>query len=156
MDKALRAAKLKSKVGTILRAALNGDTRKGFRMFDRDGDGQILHSEFKWALSSMGVGVDVFDTELLLNYMDKDDSGYVSYEEFCQLIACPLVGSMSAQDLRTVEATQVAQRSQNSGGATVANIGSGTYVSAGQIFFCVCVYGMFVCMLGWRWLPGCD
>lgn len=56
---------------------------RSFRIFDSvDGNRKIDKEEFYWGLKDIGVTITKREAEILLDYLDTDDDGYVNYDEF--------------------------------------------------------------------------
>ena len=56
--------------------------RSVFQSFDKDGNGEIDHSELKTAFQEMGKYFSDAEIQRMIELMDTDKSGTVSYEEF--------------------------------------------------------------------------
>ena len=61
--------------------------RLEFQKLDRNNDGSLGKREFKKALESMGFDFKVKDVKRLLEYLDADGDGSISYNEFEDLIS---------------------------------------------------------------------
>ena len=49
---------------------------------DDNGDRKIDKQEFYWGLQDLGAAVSKKEAEILLNYLDTNKDGVVSYDEF--------------------------------------------------------------------------
>ena len=59
-----------------------GKLRDLFREFDRDNSGYISRAQFRKAFSRMGLRASTVDVDRLVDRLDKDNSGDISYHEF--------------------------------------------------------------------------
>ncbi len=56
---------------------------RSFRIMDNGvDDRKIDKEEFYWGLKDLGVTITKREAELLLDYLDTDDDGFVNYDEF--------------------------------------------------------------------------
>ena len=53
-----------------------------FRIMDDNGDRKIDKQEFYWGLMDLGATVSKREAQLLLEYLDTNKDGVVSYDEF--------------------------------------------------------------------------
>jgi Ca2+-binding EF-hand superfamily protein len=53
-----------------------------FREFDRDDSGRITRAQFRKAFARMGLRASTVDVDRLVDRLDKDNSGDISYREF--------------------------------------------------------------------------
>ncbi len=60
-----------------------GGMGRAFRIMDSvDGNRKIDKQEFYVGLKDLGVTISKREAELLLDFLDTNDDGYVSYDEF--------------------------------------------------------------------------
>jgi Ca2+-binding EF-hand superfamily protein len=57
-----------------------------FAMFDEDGSGSITYREFKDGLTRFGVEISDDELTILIEELDKDQSGDIGEEEFTHLL----------------------------------------------------------------------
>ena len=63
---------------------------RSFRIMDDNGDRKIDKQEFYWGLQDLGASVSKNEAALLLEYLDTNQDGVVSYDEFLVGIrGCP-------------------------------------------------------------------
>lgn len=78
-------------IRTRFRAEVRRYTQKGLRAFfqrvDTDGDGQIAGQELRDALVRMGLQISVSDQARIVDIIDKDRSGSISYKEFLNAVS---------------------------------------------------------------------
>ena len=55
---------------------------RAFRIMDDNGDRKIDKQEFYWGLQDLGASVSKNEASLLLEYLDTNQDGVVSYDEF--------------------------------------------------------------------------
>jgi Ca2+-binding EF-hand superfamily protein len=55
---------------------------RSFRIMDDNGDRKIDKQEFYWGLKDLGAEVSKREAQLLLEYLDTNKDGVVSYDEF--------------------------------------------------------------------------
>ena len=55
---------------------------RSFRIMDDNGDRKIDAQEFYWGLQDLGASVSKNEANLLLHYLDTNQDGVVSYDEF--------------------------------------------------------------------------
>ena len=55
---------------------------RSFRIFDDNGDRKIDKQEFYWGLKDLGASITMREAQLLLQYLDTNQDGVVSYDEF--------------------------------------------------------------------------
>ena len=71
------------------------DIKSVFKKWDKDGDGNINASEMRDGLKSLGIkddkGKEISDAQIskLIEVLDQDDDGELSYEEFAKQFANP-------------------------------------------------------------------
>merc|ERR1712185_509831 len=58
------------------------DYRRGFREFDRDGNGRIDRSEFRRAMTELGIELTSSELTRVIKKFDKDGDGQISIREF--------------------------------------------------------------------------
>ena len=64
----------------------NSELERAFKIFDKDGDGQITHSELKEVMRVMGKELTDEQIEMMINSADLDKDKEISLEEFKQLM----------------------------------------------------------------------
>ena len=69
---------------------------RSFRIMDDNGDRKIDKQEFYWGLQDLGAAVSKNEAALLLDYLDTNQDGVVSYDEF-------LVGIRGAPNEKRME-----------------------------------------------------
>merc|ERR1712060_266640 len=52
---------------------------RSFRIFDDNGDRKIDKQEFYWGLKDLGASISMREAQLLLQYLDTNQDGVVSY-----------------------------------------------------------------------------
>ena len=57
-----------------------------FRMFDKDGDGNISVTEFQKSLHELGMHWSGDDVKAIAGFADSDGSGNIDYNEFASSI----------------------------------------------------------------------
>lgn len=75
------------------------DIREAFDLFDVDGSGSIDVEEMEEAMKALGVNVTKNEIKKMMDSVDEDKSGMVSYEEF-KLLMC---GKLSTEGDGDVE-----------------------------------------------------
>ena len=55
---------------------------RSFRIFDDNGDRKIDKQEFYWGMKDMGAQISMNEAQILLNHLDTNKDGVVSYDEF--------------------------------------------------------------------------
>jgi len=56
---------------------------RSFRIMDSvDGNRQLDKQEFYWGIKDMGVNISKRESEILIEFLDTDQSGTVNYDEF--------------------------------------------------------------------------
>jgi len=50
--------------------------------FDKNGNGVLSREEFTLGLKKLGIGISFEKIKILVQYIDKDESGTVSIDEF--------------------------------------------------------------------------
>lgn len=55
---------------------------RSFRIFDDNGDRKIDKQEFYWGMKDLGADISKREAQLLLEYLDTNQDGVVSYDEF--------------------------------------------------------------------------
>ena len=55
---------------------------RSFRIMDDNGDRKIDKQEFYWGLQDLGAAVSKNEAQLLLEYLDTNQDGVVSFDEF--------------------------------------------------------------------------
>ncbi|GIL73151.1 hypothetical protein Vretimale_4744 [Volvox reticuliferus] len=63
------------------------DLRKAFRMFDRDGNGQINATELKHIMTNIGETLTEEQVDDMIQEADIDQDGMINYEEFIRVVA---------------------------------------------------------------------
>jgi len=78
-----------------------------FNDFDKNKDGTICVSELEEALKNLGCRTKESDLKELLKEFDKDDSGILEFNEFCQIVSAQMTDSSSdeflAEALRAID-----------------------------------------------------
>lgn len=59
---------------------------KAFRFFDLDNNTQLTRKEFRDGLERLKIKITDEDRELVFNYLDNSQNGWLSYREFCHLV----------------------------------------------------------------------
>lgn len=60
----------------------NFNLRRAFSLFDRNGDGTISKREFRQGWVTLNLGLNYEEIDDLMNLVDEDKSGSISYDEF--------------------------------------------------------------------------
>ena len=56
---------------------------RAFRTLDSvDGNRKVDKEEFYWGIKDFGVAISKREAEILLDFLDTDDDGFVNYDEF--------------------------------------------------------------------------
>ena len=55
---------------------------RAFRIMDDNGDRKIQKQEFYWGLKDLGAQISMREAQLLLDHLDTNKDGVVSYDEF--------------------------------------------------------------------------
>ena len=55
---------------------------RSFRIFDDNGDRKIDKQEFYWGIKDLGAQITMREANLLLDYLDANKDGVVSFDEF--------------------------------------------------------------------------
>ena len=89
----------------IVRAAREKgvDARRHFAEYDADGSGDLDFFEFRLALAALGFAPADDVLRLLLARFDVDESGRISYEEFCRFFAPEELSCAQRQDMELRE-----------------------------------------------------
>ena len=59
---------------------------KTFKIFDKDGNGQISANEIVDVMNRLGQSITVEEAMEIIKEADRDGDGYINYEEFVRLI----------------------------------------------------------------------
>merc|ERR1711934_536451 len=59
------------------------ELKKAFCVFDSDGDGSITTNEMQKVLFSLGVKASIPEVQRMISNVDRDRSGTIDFEEFC-------------------------------------------------------------------------
>ena len=97
-----------------------------FGMFDQSGDGQISASELGSAFEAMGKKLTSAELNTMLQKVDTDGSGEISYSEFLSLVG-PMIKKGGLVDSQQIMA------------ASVDSFGELGEVVSTQVCVCVCV-----------------
>ncbi len=62
------------------------ELRKTFRLFDKNGDGQISVQELRESLSSLGEEISEDEAREMIKEADVDGDGYINFEEFARVM----------------------------------------------------------------------
>lgn len=62
------------------------ELRKTFRLFDKNGDGQISVQELRESLSSLGEEITEEEAKEMIQEADVDGDGYINFEEFARVM----------------------------------------------------------------------
>jgi Ca2+-binding EF-hand superfamily protein len=83
------------------------EVQRIFNDFDKNKDGTISVSELEEALKKLGCRTKENELNELLKEFDKDDSGFLDYKEFCQIVSAQTTDSSSdeflAEALRAID-----------------------------------------------------
>ena len=55
---------------------------RSFRIMDDNGDRKIDKQEFYWGIKDLGANISMNEAQILLNHLDTNKDGVVSYDEF--------------------------------------------------------------------------
>jgi EF-hand domain pair len=82
----------------------NFNLRRAFSLFDRDGDGVITKKEFRNGWLTLGLDLTFEEIDDLMNLVDEDKSGAISYDEFISKMDLHIakktnIGSSQAQEV---------------------------------------------------------
>eukprot|EP01029_Cantina_marsupialis_P027812 TRINITY_DN774033_c0_g1_i1.p1 TRINITY_DN774033_c0_g1~~TRINITY_DN774033_c0_g1_i1.p1 ORF type:complete len:845 (-),score=296.42 TRINITY_DN774033_c0_g1_i1:323-2857(-) len=80
-----------NKIGRAIKSQRHSITR-GFAAFDVNKDGQISTEEFTTALKQLGLTFSPEQTQRIIEFVDKDNSGTIEYEEFVSAFKVTDVG----------------------------------------------------------------
>lgn len=61
------------------------EAKDAFDIFDRDSDGKISENELATVMRSLGQNPSQKEVKELMSTLDLDNSGQISFEEFCRL-----------------------------------------------------------------------
>ncbi|KDQ10734.1 hypothetical protein BOTBODRAFT_190368 [Botryobasidium botryosum FD-172 SS1] len=73
--------------GHVDDSTFDQEVEDAFKLFDKDGDGQISAQELKGIMLSLGQKLSDKEIEEMLDEADISGSGYISYEEFKQMMS---------------------------------------------------------------------
>eukprot|EP01106_Pelomyxa_sp_JSP_P013558 TRINITY_DN4098_c0_g1_i12.p2 TRINITY_DN4098_c0_g1~~TRINITY_DN4098_c0_g1_i12.p2 ORF type:complete len:150 (+),score=49.43 TRINITY_DN4098_c0_g1_i12:461-910(+) len=73
-------------------AKQRAEFEKAFKMFDKNGDGQISAEEVVGILQALGKTPSPDDVRSMMAQVDTDKSGYIDFDEFCQMMINNLGG----------------------------------------------------------------
>jgi Ca2+-binding protein (EF-Hand superfamily) len=62
------------------------ELRKTFRLFDKNGDGQISVQELRESLWSLGEEISEEEAREMIQEADVDGDGYINFEEFARVM----------------------------------------------------------------------
>jgi len=72
---------------------------RSFRIADNNGDRKIDKQEFYWGLKDLGADISKREAQILLEYLDTNKDGVVSYDEFLYGVrGCPNATRMEIID----------------------------------------------------------
>eukprot|EP00301_Raphidiophrys_heterophryoidea_P008306 c13101_g1_i6.p1 GENE.c13101_g1_i6~~c13101_g1_i6.p1 ORF type:complete len:103 (-),score=33.67 c13101_g1_i6:110-418(-) len=62
------------------------ELRDAFKVFDRDGNGKISATEFKFILTNLGDALTQEEVDDVIGEVDVDGDGQINFEEFANLM----------------------------------------------------------------------
>jgi calmodulin len=68
------------------RPASEDEIKEAFRVFDKDGNGQVSTSELRHVMTTLGEKFTEEEIEELIREADDDGDGQIKYEEFVKLM----------------------------------------------------------------------
>ena len=71
----------------------NEQAFSAFKMFDADGDGYVSHEDFERGLQNLGVRHDAEDARQLMNFLDENKNGFLSFPEFAKGVRPDILNS---------------------------------------------------------------
>lgn len=80
--------------------------RLAFKVFDKDGNGYITSSEFKYFMTTMGEKLSEEEVDEIIREVDKDGDEQIDYEEFVNSFAS-IVHENNKGDLFAEPAPQI-------------------------------------------------
>jgi calmodulin len=86
MDK-LNMSKTEDRPEDLLTEEQKAELKEAFSLFDKDGDGTITIDELSIVMKSIGQASSLEAVKEMINEIDDDNDGEVSYEEFLKLMA---------------------------------------------------------------------
>ena len=73
--------------GTNCNDADTAHAAHAFKVFDRDGDGQITAEELKLTMNSLGEPLTEVEVKMMILEADVDGDGQINFDEFQSLMA---------------------------------------------------------------------
>merc|ERR1719285_81046 len=77
------------------------EMRIAFRAFDTDGDGKVSKEEFRLCMLNYGEKFVEEDIELMIRLADKDNNGYIDFQEFVRMLTMEEDDSMENKGQNT-------------------------------------------------------
>jgi len=74
--------------------------REAFKLFDRDGDGQVTSTELGTVMRSLGQNPTEGELRDMVQEADEDGNGYIDFEEFLAMMARKIKDVDSVDELR--------------------------------------------------------
>jgi len=71
----------------------NEQAFSAFKMFDADGDGYVSHEDFERGLQSLGVPHEAQDARQLMDFLDENKNGFLSFPEFAKGVRPDILNS---------------------------------------------------------------
>ena len=78
------------------------ECREAFNLFDTDGSGSIDVKELKAAMRALGFQVKKAEIRQMIADLDKDESGAIEFDEFCDLMKGRISGRDSREEIMKV------------------------------------------------------
>lgn len=97
----------------------NFNLRRAFSLFDKDGDGVITKKEFRNGWLTLGLDLTFEEIDDLMNLVDEDKSGEISYDEFISkmdlhIAKKTLLGNAQSQEVIFYKLKALMDNSQDS------------------------------------------
>lgn len=78
------------------------ELKEAFNLFDMDGGGSISYTELKTAMKALGIKVKKDELMEMIKKVDKDASGEIEFDEFCDMMSEKMGTGDTMEDVKKV------------------------------------------------------